>query len=80
MKESEITKMSDGTIIRKFVNGFVFEGYADDRDNPISGILTTPEGIKYEIPDFKGEYIYNVFDMIRQGQLKNYIKQDNEPI
>lgn len=76
MKESEITRMSDGTIVRRFANGFVFEGYADRRHEPLSGTITTPEGVKYEIPDFKGEYIYNVFDMIKQGQLKNYIKQN----
>ena len=80
MKESEIIRMSDGTIIRKFANGFVFEGYADGRYEPLSGTITTPEGVKYDIPNFNGENVYDVFKLIKQGKLKNYIKNYDETV
>lgn len=76
MKESDITVNPDGTILRKFINGFVFEGYADEHYEPISGVLKTPKGVKYDIPDFKGEYIYNVFEKINAGQLDNYKRKE----
>ncbi len=75
MLESKTSRYPDGTILRKFANGFVFEGYADAHDEPISGTLITPEGVKYEIPDFNGEYIYNVFELIQKGQMNRYLKR-----
>ena len=76
MKESDITVYPDGTILRKFVNGFVFEGYADEHYEPVSGVLKTPEGVKYDIPDFKGEYVYDIFDMINAGKLEKYKRKE----
>lgn len=78
IKLSDISRFPDGTIVVKYANGFIFEGFGDNRDNPISGILRTPDGIKYDIPDFKDEDIYSVFNMIKRGELKHYILKEAE--
>ncbi|MBR0488871.1 MAG: hypothetical protein IJJ68_01525 [Prevotella sp.] len=80
MKRSTISRFPDGTITQKYVNGYVFEGYADVKDEPLSGTLTTPNGEKYDIPDFKGEYIIDVINMIENGELKKYKRKDHETV
>lgn len=76
MKLAEISKFHDGTIVIKYTNGYRFEGYCDDNNNPNSGVLTTPDGVKYNIPDFNGEDIYNVFAMIKRGELRQYVVKE----
>lgn len=78
MKESEIIINQDGTIVRKFVNGYVFEGFADGKYEPLSGSITTPDGVIYDIPNFKGEDVYNIFESIKQGKLVKYKRKDND--
>ena len=78
MKYADVSRFPDGTIEIKYTNGYSFEGYGDNSDNPISGILTTPEGVKYNIPDFKGENINSVFNMINRGELSRYIIKKSE--
>lgn len=73
MKIADISKYPDGTCLIRYSNGYIFEGYADDKNNPISGIITSPEKKKYKIPDFKDEDIFDVFEMIARGELTRYI-------
>lgn len=76
MKLFEITsRMPDGTAILKFVNGYTFEGLLDAKDYPLTGILKTPEGVRYRIPEFK-EDIYEVFELIESYQLEKYKIKD----
>lgn len=76
MKIADISRYPDGTILIKYPNGFRFEGYGDECDNPKSGIITTPQNVKYKITDFKGENISDVFNMIERGELVRYIKEE----
>ncbi len=72
MKIFEVTsRMPDGTEILEFTNGYTFEGTTDARDYPVSGILKTPEGEKYDIPQFE-EDPYKVFALIEKGELERY--------
>lgn len=73
MKIADISRFSDGTIEIKCSNGFKFEGYGDERNNPVSGTIISPKNEKYHIPDFKGECIENIITMIKNGELKRYI-------
>ncbi len=65
------TRMPDGTEILKFTNGYTFEGFTDAKHNPISGIVKTPKGEKYNIPTFEADF-YTVFNLIEGNQLKKY--------
>ena len=65
-------------LIIKFTNGYKFERAIDANNYPSLGILTTPDGVKYDIPEHK-EDIYEVFDLIEKGQLNNNkIKEDEQ--
>lgn len=78
MKLADISKFPDGTIKIKYSNGFKFEGNGDERNNPVSGIIISPDNVKYHIPDFKGECIEDIFTMIKNGELKRYIIKKEE--
>lgn len=78
MRISVITSiMPDGTVVLKYENGFSFEGYVDEKTNPTSGALTTPEGDKYYFP-YIHDNIFNVFSLIKEQKLENYkINKEN---
>lgn len=70
MKLFEVTtRMPDGTEILEFSNGYTFEGITDTQHYPVSGILKTPEGEKYNIPKFE-EDPYVIFALIENGELR----------
>lgn len=72
MKIFEVTtRMPDGTEILVFSNGYTFEGFTDTKHYPVSGILKTPEGEKYNIPKFE-EDPNVIFALIEKGELRKY--------
>lgn len=78
MKTGTITsQMPDGSVIIEYDNGYVFEGYLDANREPFSGVIKTPEGVKYDIPEFK-ENIYSVFELIKNKQLERLRINNNE--
>lgn len=78
MKLADISRFPDGTIEIRYPNGFKFEGNGDERNNPVSGIIISPDNVKYNIPNFKGECIENIITMIKNGELKRYIIKEKE--
>ena len=78
MKLYEESRHEDGTVSREYTNGYKFEGKTNIKSEPLSGTITTPEGLKYTIPDFKGENVYEVFQLIEQGMLEKFFKDSHE--
>ena len=68
----EITsQMPDGSVIIKFANGYIFEGFVDAKNYPISGIIKTPSGLKYYIPEFEEDF-FSVFNLIEKSELERF--------
>lgn len=65
------SRMPDGTVIVEYENGYTFEGYVDSKHNPRSGVFKTPEGVKYDIPEFE-EGAFEVFNLIKANQLERF--------
>lgn len=62
--------MPDGTVVIKYDNGYTFEGMTDSRNNPVSGIIKTPEGVKYSFHGSGNEPMSRVFLLIENGKME----------
>ena len=64
------SRMPDGTVIIEYENGYTFEGTIDNRNNPVSGIIKTPEGAKYSFYGSGNEPMSRVFLLIENGEME----------